>query len=106
MIQRMLSILLDNALRYSGPGGEIRMDIYGKRGRIYMEVSNTCGQQEIPDLERLFDRFYRADKARTFNGGFGVGLSIAKAIVTQHKGEISAYQKDAEHIGFKVIWRQ
>ena len=55
------------------------------------------------ELNRLFDRFYRADKARTFTGGYGVGLSMAKAIVEKHKGEISAYKKDATHIGFKVV---
>lgn len=55
------------------------------------------------ELSRLFDRFYRADKARTFTGGYGVGFSMAKAIVEKHKGEISAYKKDATHIGFKVV---
>ena len=55
------------------------------------------------ELSRLFDRFYRADKARTFTGGYGVGLSMAKAIVEKHKGEISAYKKDATHIGFKIV---
>ena len=54
------------------------------------------------ELNRLFDRFYRADKARTFRGGYGLGLSMAKAIVEKHKGSITAYQKDATHIGFKV----
>ena len=48
-------------------------------------------------------RFYRADKARKFTGGYGVGLSMAKAIVEKHKVEITAYKKDAAHIGFKVV---
>lgn len=104
MIQRMLSILLDNALRYSGPGGEIRMDIYGKRGRIYMEVSNTCGQQEIPDLERLFDRFYRPDDSRSSHtGGFGIGLSIARAVAQAHGGKITAQKREEGRILFRVV---
>ena len=57
----------------------------------------------IFELNKLFDRFYRADKARKFTGGYGVGLSMAKAIVEKHKGEISAYKKDASNIGFKVV---
>ena len=101
---RMLSILLDNALRYSGPGGEIRMDIYGKRGRIYMEVSNTCGQQEIPDLERLFDRFYRPDDSRSSHtGGSGIGLSIARAVAQAHGGKITAQKREEGRILFRVV---
>ena len=57
----------------------------------------------IFELNKLFDRFYRADKVRKFTGGYGVGLSMAKAIVEKHKGEISAYKKDASNIGFKVV---
>ena len=45
---------------------------------------------------------FTADKARTFTGSFGVGLSIAKGIAKNHKGDIVAYRKDSNHIGFKV----
>ena len=69
-----------------------------------MTVENTyCAVGEI-ELHRLFDSFYRADKARTFTGGFGVGLSMAKAIMDKHKGEITAYKKDNTHIGCKVVF--
>ena len=47
--------------------------------------------------------FYRADKARRFTGGYGIGLSMAKAIVEKHRGEITAYKNDNSHIGFKVV---
>jgi len=57
------------------------------------------------ELHRLFDRFYRADKARTFHGGYGIGLSMAKSIVEKHKGDIRAYRKDGTHIGFAVTLR-
>lgn len=53
-IQRMISILLDNAVRYSDDGGEIQMQIYRKRGKICIEVSNTCDLPDVSDLDRLF----------------------------------------------------
>ena len=71
--------------------------------RIVLTVENTYEVVGELELNRLFDRFYRADKAKKFTGGYGVGLSMAKAIVEKHKGEITAYKKDSTHIGFKVI---
>lgn len=55
------------------------------------------------ELDHLFDRFYRADSSRKYIGGFGIGLSIAKAIVDKHKGEISAHKKGEASIYFKVV---
>mgnify|MGYP005816810171 CR=1 FL=1 len=54
------------------------------------------------ELGRLFDRFYRADKARTYGSGFGIGLSIAKAIVEKHRGEITVSSLDGNAIRFRV----
>ena len=71
--------------------------------QIVLTVENTYAAVGEIELNRLFDRFYRADKARKFTGGYGVGLSMAKAIVEKHKGEITAYKKDGTHIGFKVV---
>lgn len=90
-VQQMLSVLLDNSIRYSDPKGEIRLDVYRKNGKIRIEVFNTCDLKEIPDVTRLFDRFYRPDSSRsTQTGGYGVGLAIAKAVVEAHGGEIWA----------------
>ena len=71
--------------------------------RIVLTVENTYAAVEELELNRLFDRFYRTDKARKFTGGYSVGLSMAKAIIEKHKGEITAYKKDSIHIGFKVV---
>lgn len=103
-VRRVISILLDNAVKYCDDGGNIRLRLEKKKHPV-LYVENTYADVDTTELDKLFDRFYRADRARTFTGGFGVGLSIAKAIVTQHRGEISAYKKDTDHIGFKVVWR-
>lgn len=103
-LQQLLSILLDNAVRYSKEGGEIRLDIYRKHNRIYMEVFNTCEIQDITDLNRVFDRFYRLDESRSVNtGGSGIGLSMAQAIAEAHGGKIKVYSQDGKSILFKVI---
>ena len=102
LLCRLIGILLDNAIKYCDPEGQISVTLRKGR-RITLTVENTYAAVGELELPRLFDRFYRADKARTFTGGYGVGLSIAKAIAEKHRGDISAYQKDESHIGFKVI---
>ncbi|MBQ8431259.1 MAG: HAMP domain-containing histidine kinase [Clostridia bacterium] len=101
LLRRLLSILLDNAVKYCDDGGEITVTLKKKR-RVLLTVENTYREVGELELHRLFDRFYRADKARTYAGGYGIGLSLAKAIVQKHRGEILAYKKDAAHIGFRV----
>ncbi len=101
LLRRLIGILMDNAIKYCDNEGEIRVNLHKGR-KIVLTVENTYAAVQELELNRLFDRFYRADKARKFTGGYGVGLSMAKAIVEKHKGEITAYQKDATHIGFKI----
>ena len=102
LLHRLVGILMDNAIKYCDQGGEINVMLHRGR-RIVLTVENTYAAVSELELNRLFDRFYRADKARKFTGGYGVGLSMAKAIVEKHKGEIFAYKKDSTHIGFKII---
>lgn len=101
-IRHVVSILLDNALKYCDPGGEICISLTEKHCPVIC-VENTCNMVDTMELDKLFDRFYRADLSRKFTGSFGIGLSIAKAVVQKHQGEISAYKKDADHIGFRVV---
>lgn len=103
-IQQMLSVLLDNAIRYSDEKGEIRFSLFEKRNKIYMEVFNTCQLDKPPDVDRLFDRFYRPDDSRNNKtGGTGVGLAIAKAVVESHGGKISALCPSGNTMTFKVV---
>ena len=102
LLHRLVGILMDNAIKYCDQGGEISVTLHRGR-RVVLTVENTYSAVGEIELHRLFDRFYRADKARKFTGGYGVGLSMAKAIVEKHKGGIAAYEKDSTHIGFKVV---
>lgn len=103
MIRRLICILLDNAVKYCDPGGEILVLACRARHPAFAVENTCCAVDELP-LDRLFVRFYRADPARTFNGSFGIGLSIAKAIVQNHHGQITAYKKDRT-IGFRVDFK-
>ncbi|MBO7355035.1 MAG: HAMP domain-containing histidine kinase [Lachnospiraceae bacterium] len=96
-VSQMLSVLLDNAIRYSDDKGKISLRVFKKGGRSVIEVFNTCDYKEPPDTSRLFDRFYRPDSSRsTETGGYGVGLAIAKAVAEAHGGTISASCPDGK----------
>jgi len=87
---RLFTILLDNAVKYCDPGGNICFTLSQRGRNIYISVSNPCAGVDASQLSRFFDRFYRADSSRArSSGGYGIGLSTAKAIVTRHRGHIS-----------------
>lgn len=88
-IVQLMTVLLDNAVKYTESGGVIRAELYGSEKNITLNIANTC--EPIDHPEKLFDRFYRVDSARTQkNGGYGIGLSVAQAIAELHKGSITA----------------
>ena len=96
-IGQLVSILLDNAVKYSPDGGVIRLHVCRSGKRAEIEVYNTLESDERLDCKRLFERFYRPDASRNANtGGSGVGLSIAKATVEAHGGTIRARQNGKE----------
>ena len=104
IIQQLLSILFENAIKYSDERGKIRMDVRRRHGRIQIEVYNNCELEDDLDVERLFDRFYRPDSSRSeYTGGTGIGLSMAQAIVEAHGGEISVKCQKGREITFKVV---
>jgi len=89
-VRQLLLILIDNALTHTPSGGEVSVGVMRHNGRAHVTVTDTGEGIPTSDLPHIFDRFYRADKARTReNGGSGLGLAIAKSIVDAHKGEIA-----------------
>lgn len=103
-MRQLLSILLDNALKYSPAGGQLKL-VLEKQGRtIVLAVSNTSAQPVDQDkLSHLFDRFYRTDQSRSSQtGGYGLGLSIARSIVLAHKGKIRVESADGRTLTFMI----
>lgn len=120
-MQRLFSILMDNAVKYTNSSGKIMVSLFqsnktDKTDKIdktnktnktdkktVLRVTNTCDELPFVDAEKLFDRFYRADSARTQkSGGYGIGLSAASAMVAAQKGTISAETIDEKTISFVV----
>lgn len=91
-IRQLMSILLDNAVKYTPEGGRISFALKKEGRSIWLSVSNdTAVPMEKEVLDRPFDRFYRTDQSRNSStGGYGLGLSIARSIVSAHKGKIRA----------------
>jgi two-component system phosphate regulon sensor histidine kinase PhoR len=90
-LQEVLYNLLDNTLKYSRPGGKIRLQAQKRGDEIALIVSDTGVGISETDLPRIFERFYRADKARSRKlGGTGLGLSIVKHIAQMHGGRVEA----------------
>ena len=92
-LEKLVSILLDNALKYSPAGGVIRLNLARDGKNLKLSVYNSAEKMEKGSQDKLFDRFYRGDPSRS-TSGYGLGLSIAKAIVGAHKGRITAYSLD------------
>ena len=89
-VRQLVSILLDNAVKYAAPDSPIGLALSRSRRGVTLSVSNRCEDTEHIDTSRLFDRFYRADPARSGGNGFGIGLSIARGIAEGHRGSIAA----------------
>lgn len=103
-IQQLVSTLVDNAMKYSNEEGTVGVTLSAARKGVKLEVYNTVFELDTKNLDKLFDRFYRADASRAREtGGYGIGLSIAKSIVEAHHGKIGAKSDDGRSIIFTVI---
>jgi signal transduction histidine kinase len=89
-LRRVVLILVDNAVKYTPHGGVVKVDLTEERGFAVVSVADTGIGIAKDDIAHVFDRFWRADKARSReHGGAGLGLSIAKWVAEAHRGSIS-----------------
>ena len=103
LLGRLTSLLLDNAFKYSNDGGTVSVSLTSRGNEKKLVFFNTVDEIEKGNLSVLFERFYRPDKSRNSStGGHGIGLSVAQAIVTAHKGKITAKSKDGKSVEFTV----
>ena len=90
MISELISILMDNAVKYSSDGGSIDVKLRRSGTGADLIVSNDVDSITKEQTEKMFDRFYRADESRSEKAGYGLGLSIAEAVCKEHGGSIKA----------------
>lgn len=94
-IRQVIEILLDNAQKYAAPHGTVTVALkHTGKGRCLLSVANPGPALSPQQLRSIFKRFYRADEARSRDGSYGLGLSIAEAVVRQHRGRIWAESAD------------
>ena len=98
-LRRLVSILLDNAVKYGAEGGTITLALEKTERQARLTVANPGEPIPVEQLRRLFERFYRADASRGEKSGFGLGLSIAAVIAQEHKGSLRA-ESDATSTRF------
>ena len=99
-VKKLLTILLDNAFKYSNEGGKVSISANKTGGKQFrLIVYNTADHVSREDVPHLFERFYRSEKSRNKEtGGYGIGLSIAQAVVTAHTGRITAATDDEKSL--------
>ena len=97
-LRQVLLALMDNALKYTPPGGRIDLRLEFEDNTATIAVSDTGLGIQAEHLPHVFDRFYRVDAARREPGGSGLGLSIAKALVEAHRGSISLESPDGSGV--------
>jgi len=102
-LKQALLNLVDNAIKYTPPGGKVHLSLYHDQDWVQIEVRDTGVGISPEDLPHIFERFYRADKCRGGRGGTGLGLSIADWVARAHAGQITVESKVGEGSTF-TLW--
>lgn len=104
-VNKIVNILLDNAVKYATDGGIIKVSLYKKNGKTILSVFNTGSSVPSNQANKIFQRFYRFDNSRSReSGGSGLGLSIAKGLADANKWKISAISKQDEYMIINVTF--
>lgn len=101
-IQQVISLLLDNAVKYTNQNGKIRLDVIRRKKGAEILVYNTCRIENYKNINRIFERFYRLDEAHNASDSYGVGLSIAKAVIENHGGTICAESEYGNNLLIRI----
>ncbi|ADL12390.1 two-component system histidine kinase PnpS [Acetohalobium arabaticum] len=103
-LERLYINLVDNGIKYTSEGGQVKIKVYEDEDRVWSEIIDTGMGIPEEDLPRIFERFYRVDKTRSRKlGGTGLGLSIVKHILERHNGGIEVESKVEEGTKF-IFW--
>ncbi len=101
LFQQVIYNLFDNAVKFTPEGGIISVKAENNDDKTYITIKNSCKEITDEEISRIFERFYKVDKSRSFDvKGVGLGLYIVKTIVNMHGGEISARSVDGESLEF------
>ncbi len=102
-LAQVVKILFDNAIKYSNDRGSIDIALRRVRHQVVFSIQNTGKGIPAEHLSKLFDRFYRVDPSRTYDGSYGLGLSIAKAIIDNMGGKIYATSVEGQSATFVFV---
>ena len=114
-LNQIVHILLDNAVKYAGIGGEVELTLKKRRAYhlkrfigydIYLSAKNTGTPIPKEDIPHIFERFYRSDKARTTGSGYGLGLAICKNLASLHGADIDVISDNVNGTKFTVTFKE
>lgn len=106
-IKQAVRIFIDNAIKYTSPGGEIEVSLGNEGGYLVINIKDTGVGINKEEMEHIFDRFYRSEQSRTKEkGGHGLGLAIAKIIVLGHNGKLKVKSKPGQGSEFIILLKE
>lgn len=104
-LNQIIHILIDNAVKYAGLGGEATLYLTRRQNYVYLSAKNTGEPIPEEDIPHIFERFYRSDKSRTSGNGYGLGLAICKNLAELHKAEITVTSNKLSGTVFTVKFK-